>query len=201
MAETLAADAGGEMNQPLLLVVTGRPGTGKTTLAHALAREIRCPCLCRDEFKEGRVNTAGSDHVALGKDANWEVYETFFQAIELLLRRGITLVAEAAFQHKLWAPKLESLQTLCRLGIVVCEVAPQTARTRFIERGLADPHRERFHGDHAVQAAREGVDLPVGAYDPPHLAVPTLIVDTTDGYRPDVASIVAFARQTGEATR
>lgn len=189
------------MNQPLLIVVTGRPGSGKTTLAHALVREIRCPCLCRDEFKEGLVNTAGSDHVALGKDANGEVYETFFQAMELLLHRGITLVAEAAFQHKLWAPKLEPLQTLCRLRIVVCTVDPRTARARFIERGLADSHRERFHGDRAVQAAREGVALPVGEYDPPRLAVPTLAVDTTDGYQPDLAGIVAFTRQPGAPTR
>jgi predicted kinase len=187
------------MNQPLLLIVTGRPGSGKTTLAHALAREIRCPCLCRDEFKEGLVNTAGSNHVALGKDANWEVYETFFQAIELLLRRGITLVAEAAFQHKLWAPKLEPLQALCRQRIVVCAVDPRQARARFIARGLADPHRERFHGDRAVHAAREGAALPVGHYDPPRLAVPTLEVDTTNSYRPDLAGIVAFARQPGES--
>lgn len=186
------------MNQPLLIVVTGRPGAGKTTLAHTLAREIRCPCLCRDEFKEGRVNTEGSDHVVLGKEANWALYETFFQAIELLLRRGITLVAEAAFQHKLWAPKLEPLQALCRLRIVVCTVDPQTARARFIARGLADPNRERFHGDRAVQAAREGVALPVGGYNPPVLTVPTLTVDTTDEYRPSVPDIMAFARQSGE---
>ena len=38
---------------PTLIVVTGRPGSGKTTLAHALAREIRCPAICRDEIKEG----------------------------------------------------------------------------------------------------------------------------------------------------
>jgi len=180
------------MNQPLLIVVTGRPGSGKTTLAHKLAQEIRCPCLCRDEFKEGLVNTAGSDHAALGKGANLEVYETFFQAIELLLRRGITLVAEAAFQHKLWAPKLEPLQVLCRLRMVVCTLDPQMGRARFVERGLADPHRQRFHGDRAVQAAREGVALPVGEYEPPHLPAPTLTVDTTDGYRPDLAGIVAF---------
>ena len=44
---------------PALIFVTGRPGAGKTSLAHKLAREIRCPALCRDEFKEGFVNTTG----------------------------------------------------------------------------------------------------------------------------------------------
>ena len=45
------------MNVPSLIVVTGRPGAGKTTLAHTLARLIRCPALIRDELKEGFVLT------------------------------------------------------------------------------------------------------------------------------------------------
>ncbi len=178
---------------PLLIVVTGRPGAGKTSLAHALARAIRCPAICRDEIKEGFVNTAG-DSGAAEDEVGREIYATFFETIELLLRRRITLVAEAAFQHKLWGPKLEPLREIARVRIVVCSVDPELARARHIERGLADPGRERFHGDHAVQAAREGRVLPIGAYDPPRVDVPTLAVDTSDGYRPGFEAIVSFAR-------
>jgi hypothetical protein len=35
--------------------------------------------------------------------------------------------------------------------------------------------------------------LPVGDYDPPKFAVPTLVVDTTQGYRPQLEAIVSFA--------
>jgi hypothetical protein len=70
------------------------------------------------------------------------------------------------------------------------------ARARHIARDLADPGRKRFHGDSAVQAARERSELPIDVYDPPHLGVPILSVDTTEGYKPAFESIVSFASPT-----
>ena len=54
------------VNHPFLIVVTGRPAAGKTTLAHTLAQAIRCPLISRDEIKEGYsvVNTNGRPCVA-----------------------------------------------------------------------------------------------------------------------------------------
>src|SRR6266404_4543925 len=163
--------------QPSLIVVTGRPGSGKTSLAHALARAVRCPAICRDEIKEGFVNTAGQggEIATPGDDIAWRVYETFFETLTLLLSHRITLVAEAAFQHKLWTPKLQPLRDIARIRIVVCAIDPELARARHIERGRADPGRERFHDDRALQAAWESQrerELPIADYDPPHLDVP-----------------------------
>jgi len=178
---------------PSLIIITGRPGSGKTQLAHALARAIPCPAICRDEFKEGYVNTLG-EFATQTQDPNRHVYEVFFETISLLLNRHITLIAEAAFQHKLWAPKLEPLQNIARLRIILCNIDPKLARARHIARGLADPNRERFHDDRPVQAAREGRELPIEIYDPPRLNVPILAVDTSDGYQPAFETIASFAR-------
>jgi predicted kinase len=179
-------------HRPFLAVVTGRPGSGKTTLAHCLARAIRCPAVCRDELKEGFVHTTG-DVGTPGDEISLHVYGIFFDTLNLLLRNGISLVAEAAFQHKAWAPKLEPILEIARVRIILCDVDPQLARSRHVERGLADPGRERFHHDRPVQAAREGRELPLGEYEPPRLDVPVLTVDTSDGYRPALEAIAAFA--------
>src|SRR5436305_8133815 len=92
-----------------LTVVAGRPGSGKTTLVHALAKAIRCPALCRDEVKEGVVNSL-PPCVTITDAIQRHANDAFFEAVELLLRRGVTLIAEAAFQHKLWAPRLVPLR-------------------------------------------------------------------------------------------
>jgi hypothetical protein len=94
------------VRKPLLLVVAGPPGSGKTTLSRVLGDELGLPVLCRDGIKEGVVFTTG----------------------ELVSRR-----------------------TLASGG----------------------PNAATYHVDLA--------------------GVPTLDVDTTSGYEPELESIVAFA--------
>jgi predicted kinase len=175
------------MHRPAVIVVAGRPGAGKTTLAHALAQAVRCPAICRDEIKEGVVRTLGDtteQEDALARRAN----DAFFDVLALLVGRGVTVVAEAAFQHRVWAPRLAPLQTMARVRIVICDVEAERALGRRLERRLGDPARARFHPE------PEGRDRLAGSYDPPRLDVPTLQVDTSDGYRPAFESIVEFAR-------
>jgi predicted kinase len=188
------------MNKPFVIVVTGRPGSGKTTLAHTLAKQICCPALCRDEFKEGYVHTTGSNHTSLGPDINLQLYHIFFEMVDFVVSKGVSVVIEAAFQHKIWAPKLTHLAEIASVSIIVCTLDPKLARARFIERGLADPARERFHGDNAVHAAKDGIELLIGGYDPPRMDLPTLTVDTTDGYKPSLHQIVSFAMQSAIAS-
>ena len=92
-------------------------------------------------------------------------------------------MAEAAFQDRVWVPRLEPLRALARVRLVLCEVAPELAHARRVARALGDPARARFHPEGTA-----------GSYDPPRLDVPTLRVDTSDGYRPGSGAIVEFAR-------
>jgi len=181
----------GPTPKPLLLVVTGRPGAGKTTLAHALARAIRCPAICRDEIKEGLINTTTREPATLPDDAGKLAYEAFFDTINLLLRHRVTLIAEAAFQHKLWAPKLQPLREIADVRIVLCTVDPQLARLRRVERFRTDPPRAQFHPDPTIE--QNSAAKALEDYHPPQLDVPTLTVNTSNEYQPPFDDIVRFA--------
>lgn len=190
MASELAAP------RPSLIVVTGRPGAGKSTLAHALSRAVRLPLLSRDEIKEGLVHTIG-DEGKPGGETQRRATDAFFNALTVLIGCGVSVVAEAAFQHHVWAPRLTSLRGSVHVRLILCELPADLARTRYIERDLADPTREQFHHDDIVRLARAGGDwraFPTSEYEPPRLDVPIMVVDTADGYHPAFEEIVAFAR-------
>jgi predicted kinase len=170
---------------PGLIVVTGAPGVGKSTLARSLAQALRCPVVSRDEIKEGLITTSGVVGVSLQPDTDiqGEASELFFDTLGLWVGRGVTVIAEAAFQHSVWAPRLKTLMDLARVRLILCDVKPGTARSRVAARMANDPLWSQFHPGEATIR-----------YDPPRLESPTLRVDTTEGYQPSLETIVKFAR-------
>ena len=183
------------MNKPLLIVITGRPASGKTTLAHHLSRQVNLPLLSRDEIKEGYITTTGIHHNNLDSSVDLYVYETFFQTIDLLITQGVSIMAEAAFQHKLWQPKLSGFLNKADIKIIVCTTAPQLAKTRFADRLLNEPGRKTFHGEKPIISPNDKTALLIEQYENISMEVPTLQVDTTNNYNPGIDVMVDFIKQ------
>ena len=179
---------------PTLVVVSGPLGSGKTTLAHKIAFAVGCPAICRDEIKEGMVHNTPGFVPSQGDELTRRTLPVFFGVLELLLRAGVTTVAEAAFQDKVWRPRLEPLRSLARIRIVHCTVDADLAFERNLRRGQenrlrlahADPGPLDAAGHHRTHHAFDRVSL-----------APWLDVDTTDGYRPGFSQIVAFVNVQG----
>jgi predicted kinase len=179
---------------PTLIVVSGPAGSGKTTLARAIASAVGCPAICRDEIKEGMVHAtygpAASGFVPRpGDELTARTLPVFFGLLELLVRAGVTTVAEAAFQDHVWRPRLEPLQDKARLRIVNCTADPDLTLRRIWQRSRDNPLR-RAHADPSP-------DRPSGppAFTRISLDVPAIEVDTADGYRPGLGHVVAFVNR------
>jgi predicted kinase len=173
----------------MLVVVSGPPGTGKTTLAHEVARGIGCPAICRDEIKEGMVHATPGFGPGDSEPLSLRALATFFDVIGLLIERGTTVVAEAAFQDRLWRPGLAPLLGSADVRIIHCTVSPDLAVDRISTRAATNPLRRAHEADSPDLDAHRRTHA---TFNPITLPVPTLTVDTTTSYNPPLADILAF---------
>lgn len=125
-------------------------------------------------------------------------FTTFFEVLALLLRNGVTVVAEAAFQDKLWRPNLEPFADTADIRVIACSVDADVANGRILRRFDDDPAARAAHADSALLEDRAAGSQTHAGFVHISLTVPSLEVDTTDGYRPALEQIAAFA--VGRAT-
>ena len=185
-------DLGGGMStKPKCIIVTGRGGSGKTTLSKKLAQQLWMPVISRDEIKEGYVNTFGVKHDDLPPETNGIVSNFFFETVKHYLNNKVSVIIEAAFQHRIWETRMDLFSELSHPFFIVCSIDTEVAAKRHLERGLADARREFYHGDKSVSVFREtGVLPPSGDYAVPKFDVPTIHVSTVDEYVPSLDEIV-----------
>ena len=188
--------------KPKCVIVAGRPGSGKNTLAAKLAKALWMPLVSRDEIKEGYVNTFGVRHDELGPDANARATNLFFEIVTHYLEAQISIVIEAAFQHHVWEHRMSKIVELASPFIVLCSIDDAVAAQRYLDRGLADANREFYHGDNMVVHYRNtGEILPHAAWTPPAFDLPTIKVSTDGEYVPSIEEVVREIRVTDDQRR
>lgn len=176
--------------KPKCVIVTGRAGAGKTILSKKLGELLWMPVISRDEIKQGYVNTFGIKHDRLPADTDAVVTDFFFDVVNRFLENKISVIIEAAFQHKVWEFRMLEILEAASPVIVLCSVDEITAAERHLQRGLENPQREFYHSDNrVVHYKKTGEFLLPAAYVAPKFDVPTIEVSTNGEYVPSLDEI------------
>jgi predicted kinase len=186
---------------PALVIVSGAPGSGKTTLARRLAQDLRLPLLNKDTLKESLADAMGVPadvpaSMRLGDGA----YAVLYLTAASLLEAGCGVVVESNFRREVSEPDLLPLlggrSDAC---LVHCSADAATLSARYADRfARGERHAAHLDGDRAAGLVD---DLAAGRFDPLRLPIPTLVVDTTDGLSPPYEAIREFAAFPAAAVR
>jgi predicted kinase len=179
----------------LVVIVTGPPASGKTTLGARLAAELGWPFVSRDALKELLFDQLGWSDRDWSRKLGGASWDLLYTVLDLLLVGRASLVVESNFQAALDGARFRQLQQ--RHGFqaiqLVCSADDATLRRRY-EARASDGTRHPGHVDHlngaefaAVLAARH--DYALG------LDGPLLTLDTTRLDNVDLDTLVATVRE------
>ena len=132
----------------ILLVVTGPPCAGKTTLAAQLGRELSLPVIHRDVLKEILFDTLGVKDRAWSREVGGSSYVLLYSFLESLLSAGYPCIVETSFERRASARLKNLCDTYNFTPVeILCTSDLETFRKRYQAR-LESGERHAGHVDH-----------------------------------------------------
>ncbi len=173
------------MAEPFLVIFAGAPGVGKSTLARALARELRAAYLDKDTIKDATL--------ALGRELKVENALQFAGALSYTLlipiaRDNLTVgthvVVDSPAGYKTFQDAIEELVRAVKVNfkLIECITTDEALLRERIERRAPDLPEHRVRDWDAFQQARERLERMSG---------PRLLVDTAETVATNLRKIMS----------
>jgi len=180
---------------PTLVIVSGLPATGKSTLARDLRSALDWPLIAKDTIKESLADALPAS-ATIDRARSQEIGKQAITALLVMLRELLethtSCVVEGNFLPWLAADDLAPFFPICNARQVHCSIPGDLVLKRYRERAEAGV-RHRVHADYDAidDLARR---IKEGGGDPLPLDIPLLDVNTLDGFDPGLATILDFCR-------
>ncbi len=178
------------IQKPQLIITTGRPAAGKSTLAKWLSKELGIPFFSKDNVREILFDSLG------WKDRKWTQtlgrasIDIMFYLAEMQFEAGCSVILDNSFDPSLSVPRFQELKTNYDIETIqiVCNSDQETLFYRFKERAETG-NRHPGHGDNDVLdelrahlAKEKSLVMSIGGS--------IIEVDTTDFSRVDYSAIL-----------
>ncbi|MEY4745207.1 MAG: hypothetical protein RL272_1152 [Candidatus Parcubacteria bacterium] len=177
------------MARNVIIIVSGPPGAGKTTLASSLSELLGVPLLTKDGVKESLFDSLGWGDREWSKMLGAASIELLYHVIGTHLQAGDPLIVEANFLSRLAETRLGSM--LKEHGAypiqITCSAKEEVLNDRVRQRWDSGK-RHPGHGDVALLHDR-APGWSVGAYGALNIGGSVYRVDTTDFSKVDFGTL------------
>jgi predicted kinase len=151
-----------------LVIVTGAPGVGKSTLAEALTRELSYVLIAKDDVKEVLFDSLGTGEREWSRRLGTASFGLMFLFARRVLETGGSCIVEANFTQAAPLAALPAdriVQFFCTAprDVVVARYASRARHPGHLDAEVADELAERFDA---------------GEWQPLDLPGETIVVDT-----------------------
>ena len=181
------------MKNPVVVMISGAPATGKTHLARLLADSLPVVVLEKDAIKETLFDTLGQDDREWSRMLGTAAFALLRDLVESHLKARQSVLVESNFQRRYEWPWVAQMQK--RYGVHVlelhCHADMETVLARIARRdGTDERHSGHGPGDVAVRELRDSYQH----YGPVTEGDEVVLIDTTDFEAVDYAAIVEHVR-------
>ena len=168
------------METPLLLIVSGPPAAGKTTLGRRIATDLQIPFIGKDDIKETLFDRLGWSDRAASRELGRASFDLLYLFAEAQLAAGRSFAMESNFSPEYAnAPLLRMKE---KYGFKPVQVLCQANEEILLQRYRARVESGERHPGHVDHLNYENVRpiLRNGRYPPLELGGAVIEVDTND---------------------
>ncbi|MGC4047484.1 MAG: AAA family ATPase [Armatimonas sp.] len=176
---------------PVVIIVTGSPGTGKTTLSNSIAEALSLPLLHRDGLQEVLYDTLGFGDTERSHAYGVAGYGLLYLILEALLKARVSCIIESNFISRYASPTLRDLQE--RYDFRICQIVCRTEPAVLLQRRKDRVASGTRHPGHCDEEAIADFDPARTATDslPLELSGSVIELDTTDFVALDYGALIA----------